>query len=52
MSDRVDSIWNVHPTDIENVWTVGWGDADADASLTAIQLRGVAPTQEPVVVEA
>ena len=43
-----DSLWHVQDTDIENVWTVGWGNADDDDSLTAVQLRGVAPTQDPI----
>lgn len=51
LPDRIESEFNVHETDIENVWTVGWGSADDDDSLTAVQLRGVAPTQEPAVEE-
>ncbi|KAJ4288689.1 hypothetical protein N0V90_011926 [Kalmusia sp. IMI 367209] len=48
VGDHIEASWNVKKTDVENVWSLGWGSVDGDSTLTPIMLRNAAPMQKPV----
>lgn len=47
----MEASWNTKSTDVDNVWTLGWGAVQEDDSLTAISLRSAAPMHPPVESE-
>ncbi|KAF1963220.1 hypothetical protein CC80DRAFT_588669 [Byssothecium circinans] len=47
VGDHMEASWNAKKTDVENVWSLGWGSVDEDSTLTPIMLRNAAPTQKP-----
>ncbi|KAF2245401.1 hypothetical protein BU26DRAFT_607657 [Trematosphaeria pertusa] len=45
--DHMEAAWNAKKTDVEDVWSLGWGSVDEDSTVKPIVLRSEAPMQKP-----